>query len=79
MNAVGWLGGGGSAPLVIGIVAQSVNLTFAIAATSAIYVAAGLLLTIGLLFFVDRDAARVEGFITGRAKPSPEPANRGIR
>jgi MFS family permease len=48
MNAVGWLGGGGSAPLVIGIIAQRESLGFAIALTSTVYVAAGVLLLIGI-------------------------------
>jgi MFS family permease len=48
MNAVGWLGGGGSAPVVIGIIAQRESLGFAIALTSTVYVAAGVLLLIGI-------------------------------
>lgn len=48
MNAVGWLGGGGSAPLVIGIIAQRESLGFAIALTSTVYIAAGILLLIGI-------------------------------
>ena len=60
MNAVGWLAGGGSAPLVIGIIAQRESLGLAIALASTVYVAAGLLLLIGILFFVQRDAARMQ-------------------
>ena len=48
MNAVGWLAGGGSAPLAIGIIAQRESLGLAIALASTVYVAAGLLLPIGL-------------------------------
>ena len=59
MNAVGWLAGGGSAPLAIGIIAQRQSLGLAIALASTVYVAAGLLLLTGLLFFVKRDAARM--------------------
>jgi MFS family permease len=59
MNAVGWLAGGGSAPLVIGLIAQRQSLGLAIALASMVYVAAGLLLLIGLLFFVKRDAERM--------------------
>jgi MFS family permease len=44
MNMVGWLGGGGSAPLVIGIVAQRSSLGAAMALSAVVYVAAGLLL-----------------------------------
>ena len=60
MNAVGWLAGGGSAPLVIGIIAQRESLSLAIAMASTVYVAAGLLLLTGILFFVNRDAARMQ-------------------
>ena len=60
MNAVGWLAGGGSAPLVIGMIAQRQSLGLAIALASTVYVAAGLLLLIGILFFVKRDAERMQ-------------------
>ena len=59
MNAIGWLGGGGSAPIVIGIIAQRESLGLAIALASTVYVAAGLLLLTGILFFVRRDSARM--------------------
>ena len=61
MNAVGWLAGGGSAPLVIGIIAQKQSLGLAIALASTVYIAAGVLLLIGMLFFVRRDAATDAG------------------
>ncbi len=63
MNAIGWLAGGGSAPLVIGIIAQRESLGFAIALTSVVYVAAALLLLIAIVFFVTRDADRVTGLV----------------
>ena len=44
MNAVGWLAGGGSAPLVIGLIAQKQSLGLAIALASTVYIAAGVLL-----------------------------------
>ena len=44
MNMVGWLGGGGTAPLVIGFVARDHGLGPAIAMAAAVYVAAGALL-----------------------------------
>lgn len=59
MNAIGWLAGGGSAPLVIGIIAQRESLGFAIALTSIVYVAAALLLLTAIVFFVARDAGRL--------------------
>jgi MFS family permease len=60
MNAVGWLAGGGSAPIVIGIIAQRESLGLAIALASTVYLAAGLLLLMGMVFFVTRDAARMQ-------------------
>ena len=54
MNAVGWLAGGGSAPLVIGIIAQRESLGLAIALASTVYLAAGALLLLGMRF-VKRD------------------------
>jgi sugar phosphate permease len=51
MNTVGWLGGGGAAPLVIGIVARDHGLSISIALASVVYLAAGVLLLV---------AARIE-------------------
>ncbi len=44
MNTVGWLAGGGSAPLVIGFVSQSQGLGPSIAMASGVYLLAGILL-----------------------------------
>jgi MFS family permease len=60
MNTIGWLGGGGTAPVVIGILAEDRGLGTAIALASIVYVTAGLLLLTGILFFVVRDAARMQ-------------------
>ena len=49
MNTVGWLAGGGSAPLVIGLIAARSSLGAAIALASIVYVAAGVLLAIAML------------------------------
>ena len=49
MNMVGWLAGGGSAPVVIGFVAQRASLSAAMALTSVVYVAAGGLLVAAAL------------------------------
>ena len=49
MNMIGWLAGGGSAPLVIGLVASRSSLGAAMALASVVYVAAGLLLILGML------------------------------
>lgn len=59
MNAIGWLAGGGSAPVVIGFIASRSNLGTAIAMASSVYLAAALFLACGALFFVTRDAARI--------------------
>jgi MFS family permease len=65
MNAIGWLAGGGSAPVVIGIIAQRESLGLAIALASTVYVAAGVLLLTGIAFFVTRDAARMQRELAG--------------
>ncbi len=44
MNMVGWLGGGGTAPLVIGYISSRSSLSLAISMTAGVYVLAGLLL-----------------------------------
>ncbi len=59
MNAIGWIGGG-SAPLIIGIIAERSSLSHAIAMASAVYVGAAALLLTGILLFVDRDVARLQ-------------------
>jgi MFS family permease len=56
MNAFGWLGGGGTAPIVIGLIAQRESLGFAIALTSSVYVAAGILLLIGIAWIKRRSS-----------------------
>jgi sugar phosphate permease len=63
MNTVGWLGGGGSAPLVIGIVATKQGLSVAIALASIVYIAAGAFLLLGALAFAKRDVANIEQII----------------
>jgi MFS family permease len=60
MNMVGWLGGGGAAPVAIGYIAERQSLGLAIALTSAVYVAGAALLLAGILLFIRRDAARME-------------------
>ena len=66
MNTIGWLGGGGTAPLVIGLLARDRGLGTAIALASTVYLAAGLLLLIGIVFFVTRDAARLQQELAAR-------------
>ena len=66
MNTIGWLGGGGTAPLVIGLLAEDRGLGTAIALASTVYLAAGVLLLIGIVFFVTRDAARLQQELAAR-------------
>jgi hypothetical protein len=54
MNMLGWLGGGASAPLVIGLLAESYGLGLAISSAALIYVAAGILLLIAALVSTSR-------------------------
>jgi len=67
MNTVGWLAGGGSAPLVIGIIAQRESLSLAIALASLVYLASGILLLAGIFLFVGRDAARMQAQMESEA------------
>jgi MFS family permease len=67
MNCVGWLGGGGTAPIVVGLLARKFSLGFAIASTSAVYLAAGALL-IAAMFFVKRDAAAMRARMAQRLR-----------
>jgi MFS family permease len=60
MNTVGWLGGGGTAPLVIGIIAQTHGLGLGIALASTVYIAAGLLLLLAAFGFARRDVERMQ-------------------
>jgi len=61
MNMVGWLGGGGTAPIVIGIIYEYTNsLGFAIATAAGVYIGAALLLLIGIVFFVKKDSALMQ-------------------
>lgn len=59
MNMVGWLAGAGTAPVVIGYIAQRESLGLAISLAAVAYVVAGLLLVTGILGFVKRDSARM--------------------
>lgn len=74
MNTVGWLAGGGSAPLVIGIIAQRESLDLAIALASLVYLAAGILLLAGIFLYVKRDAARVQALVESEALADSTPS-----
>ena len=60
MNMVGWLGGGGTAPLVIGYLSERSSLGYAISLTAVVYIAAGVLLSLAVAFTAKRDVLRLE-------------------
>jgi sugar phosphate permease len=72
MNMVGWLGGGGLAPVLIGYIAQRTGLGFAISCSAAVYVTAGLLLVTGIIRYIRGDASRIEKELAG-LKPALRP------
>jgi MFS family permease len=59
MNSVGWLGGGGSAPVVIGLIAKDRGLSAGITAASVVYLLACALLLTAAVFFVKKDSERM--------------------
>jgi MFS family permease len=59
MNCVGWLGGGGTAPIVIGWIAERQSLGQAIALASTVYIGAAVLLLTAMVF-VKRDVSRMQ-------------------
>jgi MFS family permease len=72
MNTVGWLGGGGSAPIIIGLIAQRQGLGAGIALASVVYILAGILLLTAAFGFVKRDAARMEKSLEADSRhPTP--------
>jgi sugar phosphate permease len=54
MNTVGWLGGGGLAPLVVGLLAVHYGLGLAMALVSIVYAVAGALLLYVAYFVLPR-------------------------
>ena len=69
MNTVGWLGGGGSAPLVVGLIATHYSLGTGIAVTSIVYVAAAVVLFVAAFGFAARDIARMQSSCSRQAAP----------
>jgi MFS family permease len=59
MNMIGWLVGAGTAPLIIGLIAQQASLSFAISVAAVAYIGAGLLLTTAALVTAPKDSARL--------------------
>src|SRR5581483_3017722 len=59
MNMMGWLAGGGSAPVVVGILADRLGLSEAIALTASAYVIASVLLLVAALRFARSDVEQM--------------------
>jgi sugar phosphate permease len=59
LNSVGWLGGGGTAPVLIGWIAKDRGLSAGITAASTVYLLAGALLLTAAAFFVKKDSERM--------------------
>lgn len=59
LNSIGWLGGGGSAPVIIGWIAEGSGLGAGITAASVVYLLAAILLLTAAVFFVKKDAGRM--------------------
>ena len=66
MNCVGWLGGGGTAPIVIGWIAERQSLGQAIALASTVYIGAAVLLLTAMVF-VKRDVSRMQSELVADA------------
>ncbi len=60
MNTIGWLGGGGTAPIVVGWVSETHGLGVAIALAASVYALAGAFLLTAIVFFIGKDTARLE-------------------
>lgn len=59
LNAIGWLVGGVTGPIVVAEIASRTSLGFAIATTAAVYILAGLFLLLGATRFARRDTERM--------------------
>ena len=60
MNMVGWLGGGGTAPIVIGAIAKGSGLGPAIAMAAVVYLVAGALLLTAIFGHARRDSEKLQ-------------------
>jgi MFS family permease len=64
LNSIGWLGGGGSAPVLIGWIAKDRGLSAGITAASTVYLLAGALLLAAAIFFVKKDSETIRNPLT---------------
>lgn len=60
MNCVGWLLGGGLAPVLVGYLAVYLSLGHAIALSSIVYVIAGLLMILAMRRFLANDVSQAQ-------------------
>ena len=74
MNALGWLAGGGSAPIAIGFIATKTGLGAAIGLASAVYLAAAFLLTAAMLTLKRSPGGASFSLRGPSAPPSPSAA-----
>lgn len=65
MNMVGWLVGAGTAPVVIGLIAQRASLSYAISIASIALIGASILLAVAILFTAGRDVERLRRQLEG--------------
>jgi MFS family permease len=67
MNMMGWLAGGGSAPVVVGFLADRIGLSHAMAVTASSYVLASVLLLMAAFRFAPRDSERMRVMLASEA------------
>jgi MFS family permease len=70
MNMMGWLAGGGTAPVVVGYLSERIGLSRAMALTSLSYVVASVLLVTAALAFAPRDTERMRTTLAAEALPA---------
>jgi MFS family permease len=70
MNMMGWLAGGGSAPVVVGFLADRIGLSHAMAVTASSYVVASILLLMAAFWFAPRDSERMRVILESEALAS---------
>jgi sugar phosphate permease len=66
MNMIGWLVGAGTAPVIIGYIAQRASLSYAISIASIALLAASILLLIAIFFTVGKDVERLRRQLESR-------------
>ena len=71
MNMMGWLAGGGTAPVVVGYLSERIGLRYAMALTSLSYVMASALLVIAALALAPRDTERLRSTLAAEAVAAP--------